>query len=65
MENDDFMKEDFLHGLIRQSPLDSPSTDFVDRVMANIQEAPEVVIVKKPFFLYLKEAKSIDGLFQN
>ena len=56
MEKDDFLKDDFLRELIQRSPLDSPSDDFVDRVMANIQMSPEVAVVKKPFYLYLKTA---------
>ena len=56
MENDDFLKDDYLHRLISQSPLDSPSDNFVDNIMTRIQLAPEVAAVKKPFFLSLKEA---------
>ncbi len=54
MEKDDFLKDDFLRELINRSPLDSPSEDFVDRVMAGIQTNAEVEVVKKPFFHYLK-----------
>ena len=56
MEKDDFLKDDFLRELIRRVPLDSPSDDFVDRVMANIQASPEVSVVKKPFYHFLKSA---------
>jgi hypothetical protein len=56
MEKDEFLKNDFLRKLVQRSPLDSPSDDFVDRVMANIQMAPEVAVVKKPFYLSLKAA---------
>jgi hypothetical protein len=56
MEKDDILKDDFLRELIKHSPLDSPSDDFVDRVMANIQLSPETSAVKKPFYLYLKAA---------
>jgi hypothetical protein len=49
MERDDLLCE-----LIRQCPLDSPSDDFVDRVMANIRVAPEITPVKKPFFIFVK-----------
>jgi len=41
METDDLTKDDFLGRLIQQSPLESPSDDFVDKVMAGIQQAPE------------------------
>ena len=54
MEKDEFLNDDFLRDLIRRSPLDHPSDDFVYRVMANIQTAPEVVAEKKSFFFYLK-----------
>ena len=50
------MNDDFLRDLIRRSPLDSPSDDFVDRVMATLQPSPEVSAVKKPFMLILKAA---------
>ncbi len=49
-------KIDFLRELIEKSPLESPSDDFVDRVMSNIRLAPETAPVKKPFYLYLKTA---------
>ena len=56
MEKDEYLKDDFLRELIRRSPLDAPSDDFVDRVMAGIRPAPEISVVKKPFYLYLKAA---------
>ena len=56
MEKDDFLKDDFLHNLIKNSPLDRPSDDFVDRVMANLELIPEVSEVKRPFYLSLKSA---------
>jgi hypothetical protein len=56
MEKDDFLTDDFLGDLIRRAPLDSPSDDFVDRVMANIQASQEVSVVKKPFYLFIKAA---------
>jgi len=49
-------KDDYLRELIETSPLDSPSFDFVDRVMSNIRLAPEAAPAKKPFFLYIKTA---------
>ena len=54
MEKDDFTEDDFLGRLIRQNPLDSPSDDFVNRVMAGIQTVPEIASVRKPIFWYLK-----------
>lgn len=49
-------KDDFLRDLIQKSPLDSPSDDFVDRVMASLQLAPELAPEKKPFFLQIKNS---------
>ncbi|MEI7662420.1 MAG: hypothetical protein WCK34_09490 [Bacteroidota bacterium] len=54
MEKENLSNDDFLRGLIQQSPLESPSDDFVDRVMAGILVAPETAPVRKPFYLYLK-----------
>jgi hypothetical protein len=62
MEKDDFLKDDFLSELIKKSSLDSPSDDFVDRVMANIRQSPEVAGVKKPFYLLLKSAIPYTGV---
>ena len=54
MEKDDFLNDDFLRELIQRSPLDRPSDDFVDRVMATIQISPEIAVEKRPFYFYLK-----------
>jgi hypothetical protein len=54
MKKDEFLKDDFLRELIRRSPLDVPSDDFVDRVMATLPISPETAAVKKPFLWYLK-----------
>jgi hypothetical protein len=51
MEKDDFLEDDFLRELIQKSPLESPSDDFLSKVMEKVN--PEVVPVKKPFYLYL------------
>ncbi len=56
MEKDDFLKDDLLRELIRRSPLESPSDDFVDRVMANIQVTQEIAVAKKPYYQFLKAA---------
>ena len=56
MEKDNFGKDDFLTGLIQQIPLESPSDDFVERVMASIQPATQPVLVQKPFPSYVKGA---------
>jgi hypothetical protein len=56
MEKDDFLKDDFLRELIQRSPLDSPSDEFVNRVMANIQVVPEVSAVRKPIYENVKSA---------
>ena len=56
MEKDDFGQDDFLRGLIQKIPLESPSDDFVGRIMAGIQTVPEIVPVQKPFYMYMESA---------
>jgi hypothetical protein len=56
MNNDEFLTDDFLRDLIRKTPLDSPSDDFLEKVMGNIQLEPRVAPVKQPFFLWVKSA---------
>jgi hypothetical protein len=56
MNNDDFLEDDFLRDLIRQSPLDSPSDGFTGKVMENIQPVPALVPAGRPFFLFLRSA---------
>ncbi|MDP1621790.1 MAG: hypothetical protein Q8M08_05570 [Bacteroidales bacterium] len=55
-EKDEYLKDDFLREFMQDNPLDSPSDDFTGRVMASIQNAPEAVVMKQPFYLYLKTA---------
>ncbi len=52
MENDEFLKDEFLHDLMQQLPEESPSDGFVSRVMTVI--APLPVSEKKSFYLYLR-----------
>ncbi|MCX6249325.1 MAG: hypothetical protein NTX61_01085 [Bacteroidetes bacterium] len=56
MSNEDFLTDDFFQELIRKSPLDSPSDDFVANVMEHIQPAPEIAPVTKPFFMLVKSS---------
>jgi len=54
MEKDDFLKDDYLRELIQSSPLDTPSDDFVERVMKGIETSTEGAEVKKPYYYYIK-----------
>jgi hypothetical protein len=54
MENDDFLKDEFLSKLIREIPEESPSDAFVSNVMREIVESAETEKVKRPFLWYLK-----------
>jgi hypothetical protein len=56
MNKDDFLTDDFLRDIIRKTPLDSPSDDFLEKVMGNIQMDPRIAPVKQPFFLWVKSA---------
>ncbi len=53
MEKEEFSSNDDLGRLIRQSPLESPADDFVDRIMAVIQTEKEVIAEKISFFEYM------------
>jgi hypothetical protein len=56
MNQEDFLKDDFLKELISKSPLDSPSDDFVETVMGRIQPGLQPEPVKRPFILWLRTA---------
>ncbi|MEI6433233.1 MAG: hypothetical protein WCP32_00205 [Bacteroidota bacterium] len=50
MEKEEIENDDYLSRLIWQIPLESPSDDFVDHVIAAIQAESVVVTGKKSFF---------------
>ena len=54
MKENDNIHDDFLKKLIQKTPLDEPSGDFVNKVMASIQPGVEMAPARKPFFLFLK-----------
>ncbi len=54
MEKDDFLNDDFLWDLIRQIPSDSPSDDFVTRVMAGVESIQQTAPVRKNYILYIR-----------
>jgi len=54
MEKDDFLQDDFLRDLIRKSPMDSPSDDFLQNVMEQVSAQPAVESSQKIFFRFLK-----------
>ena len=56
MENDNLLNDDFLRQLIGKSTLESPSGEFVEKVMSRIQSQPEVAPVTRSFFFYLKSS---------
>ena len=56
MEKNDLLENDFLKELMQKTRLESPSEGFVDRIMVQIEEVPEVQTVKAPFYLSLKSA---------
>lgn len=56
MEDDSFYKDDFLRKLVGKSSREGPSDDFTEKVMSRIQLRPEILPVKKSFFLLLKSS---------
>jgi len=54
MDTDDMLKNDYLADLISQVPLESPSEDFLARVMAGIEPLPAHVPEKRHYLVWLK-----------
>ncbi len=48
------MNDDFLRDLIRHSPADSPSEDFVARVMAGVESVQQAAPARKSYILYIR-----------
>ena len=53
-ENNDFINDEFLRNLVRKSSLETPSDDFVGKVMEKIMPQTEIIPAKRPLLLYLK-----------
>ena len=56
MENNNLLNDDFLREMVGKSTLESPSGDFVEKVMSRIQPEPDVVPVTRSFFFYMKSS---------
>jgi hypothetical protein len=56
MEHDELNRNDQLGSLISQMPLDSPSDDFIDRVMMAVQVKEVELEARKSWWDYLKSA---------
>jgi hypothetical protein len=56
MENDDLIRDDFLRRFIRETPLESPSGDFVSNVMESVGRLPVAVKEKRSLVAFLKAA---------
>lgn len=56
MEKEDFLSDDLLKDLFRNQSWESPGDDFTGNVMEQILQAPEVALVKKPFYLTLRSS---------
>ena len=56
MEKDNPLNDDFLQKLIGKSTLESPSDDFVEKVMYRIQPQPDAAPINSSFFSFLKSS---------
>jgi hypothetical protein len=54
MEKDDLIQDEMLGRLIRKTDLESPSDNFVGKVMAGLGPETVMIPVKKPFYLFLR-----------
>ena len=61
MEKKDFLEDDFLRGLIEKHQLETPSDDFVQKVMMQVSIQP--VAERKSIFSYIKSASGFLLLF--
>jgi hypothetical protein len=56
MEKEEFLPDDFLKGLFRNQPQDSPGDRFVENVMDRILQAPEAAAEKRSLVSYLRSS---------
>jgi len=54
MEKNDLLNDDFLRNFVQKGSLESPSDDFVEKIMVEIKQQPEPVYAKTPYYYYLK-----------
>lgn len=62
MEKDETTEDRFLRELIQTSPLECPSDDFVEKVMAGVIAAAPVESSQRSFYHYLRSALPYIGL---
>jgi hypothetical protein len=62
MDTDDMLKDDFLADLIRNMPLESPSDEFVNKVMLGIGPFPAGAVEQSPFLLWIRSFLPYLGL---
>ena len=54
MDTDEMLNDDFLAGLLRKMPLESPSDGFINKVMTGLEPLPSTITHKRTFFEWLK-----------
>jgi hypothetical protein len=54
MDTDDMLKDDYLADLLRRVPFESPSGDFLKKVMASIEPLQAPATEKRPYLIWLK-----------
>jgi len=59
MKNEEFPADEFLKNMIRKSYFESPSDDFIEKVMAQISEKPVEVAAMLPFYVRFRAAVGI------
>ena len=59
---DDVIKDVFLAELINNVPLESPSDEFVNNVMAGIETIPVPVVEQRPSFYWLRSSLPYLGI---
>ena len=62
MKNNEIPADDFLKNLIQKSSIETPSDDFITRVMEEINKTPELVSVPLPLYRQWKPVAGFTGL---
>ena len=62
MKNNEIPADDFLKNLIQKSSIETPSDDFITRVMEEISKSPETISAPIPLYRQWKPVAGITGL---
>jgi hypothetical protein len=62
MEKDELLKDDILSRLLKNTVTESPSDEFIEKVMTGVRSVPAIETTPRFFSMYLKTALPYIGL---